>query len=104
MITYKWRYKNTLRLNFRHPIGITSGNTVDLGEVVKFIEYYGITTTPSNIFNSTNNFIKIYFKSNLIDIDWRDSFELEIHLKEEVFIEDFIDRLEEFLENTNVKF
>jgi len=96
-ITYDWRYINTLRLNFDIPIGIASNDELDPNELIIFKSKFG-DIDPEDFLDNINYFIIYCFKLIDIEIDWRDSTELELHLEaSKVEPEYFVDRLKIFI-------
>lgn len=104
IITYDFRYENTLRLNFGTPVGLATNGVIDQEDLEEFKSKFGLTN-PEVLYDTINNFIHEYFNEWVIEveIDWRDSYELELHFDSNIETEIFIEQLEalidEFIED-----
>lgn len=77
---FDWRYSNTLRINFNKGVGIgIHGDEEDIEEFVDMIDDDDKKYLTN--FDDINNEIDKTFKG-LVEIDWRDEKEVELHMEE----------------------
>lgn len=98
VITFDYRYDNTLRLNFCTPVGLaTNGEEgINLEDLEEFRSKFGLIN-PEILYDAINNFIHEYFNEYGMDveIDWRDNYELELHFSNnDIETEIFVEQLE----------